>query len=142
MTESTAEVKRVLVVDRQEYWRGRSTEALKERGFIVKPLSTYDYSPETAYFDGEPPDLVVLGCASIKREERDFIHSVLADGPHLLVFCASLPWRDARSVFLAGADDVTDKPYDLDRLLNTVDDVFKRRVPRDSYQAKEYEGAL
>ena len=142
MTESTAEVKRVVVVDRQEYWRGLSTGALKERGFNVKALSTYDYSPETAYFDGEPPDLVVLGCASIKHEEREFIEKVLADGPHLLVFCASLPWRDARSVFLAGADDVADKPYDLGQLLNTVDEVFKSKIPRDSYQAKEYEGTL
>lgn len=142
MTESTAKVKRVLVVDRQEYWRGLSVKALKERGFNVKSLSTYDYSPETAYFEEEPPDLVVLGCASIKREEREFIQAVLADGPHLLVFCASLPWRDARSVFLAGADDVADKPYDPDQLMNTVDEVFKSRGPRDSYQAKEYEGTL
>jgi DNA-binding response OmpR family regulator len=142
MIESTAEVKRVVVIDRQEYWRELSTGALKERGFKVKSLSTYDYSPETAYFDGEPPDLVVLGCASIKREEREFIEEVLADEVHLLVFCASLPWREARLVFLAGADDVADKPYNPAQLLNTVDEVFKRKVPRDSYQAKEYEGAL
>lgn len=142
MIESIADVKRVLVVDRQDYWRGFSVQALTARGFNVKSLGTYVYSPETAYIDGEPPDLVVLGCASIKREEREFIQSVLADGPHLLVFCASLPWRDARSMFLAGADDVADKPYDLEQLLNTVEEVFKSKVPRDSYQAKEYEGTL
>jgi DNA-binding response OmpR family regulator len=142
MIESIADVKRVLVVDRQAYWRGLSAAALKDRGFDVKALSAYDYSPETAYFDGKPPDLVVLGCASIKREERDFIEAVLTDGPHLLVFSASLPWRDARSVFLAGADDVADKPYDLDQLINTVTEVFKRREPRDSYQAEEYKGTL
>ena len=45
-------------------------------------------------------------------------------------------------MFLAGADDVADKPYDPGKLLNTVDEVFKSRVPRDSYQAKEYEGTL
>jgi DNA-binding response OmpR family regulator len=142
MTGITSEVKHVLVVDRQEYWRGLSTAALKKRGFSVKSLSTYDYSPETVYFDGKPPDLVVLGCASIKREEREFIEKVLSEGAHLLVFSASLPWRDARSVFLAGADDVADKPYDPNQLLNTVDEVFKSKVPRDSYQAKEYKGTL
>lgn len=142
MTETMAEVKHVLVVDRQEYWRDLSTAALKRRGFSVKSLGSYDYSSEAAFFDGKPPDLVVLGCASIKREEREFIEKVLSGGAHLLVFSASLPWRDARLVFLAGADDVADKPYDPDQLLNTVDEVFKSNVPRDSYQVNECKGTL
>ena len=142
MKETTAEVKHVLVVDRQEYWRGLSTAALRGRGFSVKTLGTYDYSPEAAYFDGQPPDLVVLGCASIRREEREFIEKVLSGGTHLVVFSASLPWRDARSVFLAGADDVADKPYDPNQLLNTVDEVFRSEVPRDSYQVEECKGTL
>lgn len=142
MKKSKPEVKRVLVVDRQEYWRGISAEALREKGFVVKVLSKYAYSPDTAYFDGEPPDMVVLGCASIKREERDFIQAVLADGPRLLVFCASLPWPDARSVFLAGADDVTEKPYNPDRVVSTVEEIFESRWARDSYEAVEFKGML
>jgi DNA-binding response OmpR family regulator len=125
--------KRILLVDRQEYWRGISAKALEDKGFQVRVLSSYDYSTETAYFDQEPPDLVILGCASVKREERDFIEQVLADGPHLLVLCASLPWRDARSVFLAGADDVTDKPYDPEQLVSTVEHVLRSKVLRDSF---------
>ena len=123
----------ILLVDRQEYWRGISAKALEEKGFQVRVLSSYYYSPETAYFDDNPPDLVILGCASVKREEREFIEQVLADGPHLLVLCASLPWRDARSVFLAGADDVTDKPYDPEQLISTVEHVLKSKVLRDSF---------
>jgi DNA-binding response OmpR family regulator len=142
MTNNTARGKCVLIVDRQEYWRSISTKALEERGFVVKALSTYDYLPVTAYFDGKPPDLVVLGCASIKREERELIEAVLDDGARLLVFCASLPWRDARSVFLAGADDVADKPYDPEQLTTTVDEVLKSRPIRDSYQAVVSKGAL
>jgi DNA-binding response OmpR family regulator len=143
MIADTTGRKRVLVIDRQSYWRRLSARALEERGFTVKALSTYDYLPETAYFDGEPPDLVVLGCASIKREERELIELVLTGRSRLLVFCASLPWRDARSVFLAGADDVVaDKPYDPEQLVHTVDEVFKSRGIRDSYQAEEYKGAL
>ncbi|HEU4874773.1 MAG TPA: hypothetical protein VFT44_16850 [Pyrinomonadaceae bacterium] len=133
--------KRILIVDRQEYWRGISAKALEEKGFEVKVLSTYDYSPETAYFNDKPPDLVVLGCASVKREEREFIQQVLADGPHLLVLSASLPWRDARSVFLAGADDVTDKPYDPDQLVSTVQEVLKSKVIRDSFQSQGRKGS-
>jgi len=128
--------KRILIVDRQKYWRGISAKALEERGFEVRVLSSYDYSSETAYINNEPPDLVVLGCASVKREERDFIQQVLSDGPHLLVLCASLPWRDARSVFLTGADDVTDKPYDPDQLVSTVEEVLKSKVIRDSFAAE------
>ena len=142
MTESKPGMKRVLVVDRQEYWRGLSAEALTGKGFAVKVLDRYEYSPDVAYFEGKPPDLVVLGCASIKREEREFIEAVLADGPRLLVFCASLPWPDARSVFLAGADDVTEKPYNPERVVSTVEEVFESRWARDSYEAVESEGVL
>lgn len=133
--------KNILIVDRQEYWRGLSAKALEDKGFEVRVLSTYDYSPETAYFDHRPPDLVILGCASVKREERDFVERVLGDGPHLLVLCASLPWRDARSVFLAGADDVTDKPYDPAQLVTTVEEVLKSKAVRDSFQAVERKGS-
>lgn len=125
--------KTILIVDQQAYWRRISAKALEEKGFEVKVLSSYDYSPETAYFDHNPPDLVILGCASVKREEREFIQQVLADGPHLLVLCASLPWRDARSVFLAGADDVTDKPYDPEQLVSEVEYVLRSKVVRDSF---------
>lgn len=125
--------KTILIVDRQAYWRRISAKALEEKGFEVKVLSSYQYSPETAYFDHNPPDLVILGCASIQREEREFIQQVLADGPHLLVLCASLPWREARSVFLAGADDVTDKPYDPEQLVSEVEYVLRSKVVRDSF---------
>ena len=125
--------KHILIVDRQAYWRGLSSRVLEEKGFDVRVLSTYDYRPETAYFNHQPPDLVILGCASVKWEEREFVERVLADGPHLLVLSASLPWRDARSVFLAGADDVTDKPYDADQLVSAVEHVLKTKAVRDSF---------
>jgi len=118
----------ILVVDQLAYWRSLSARTLKERGFEVRELSSYDYSPETAYFNRRAPDLVVLGCASIKVEERELIKRVIADAQHLLVLCTLLPWGDARWVFLAGDDDVTDKTYDPDRLVSIVELVLKKRV--------------
>lgn len=113
-----------MVIDRQPFWRDRAAAALDGKGFLVRVLDNYDYSPETAYFRDVPPDLVILGCSRIKHEERELINKVLDDHRHLVVLCASLPWNDMRAVFLAGADDVADKPYDSERLVGIVEDAF------------------
>lgn len=116
--------KHVLIIDRQPLWRDRAAVALDGRGFLVRALADYNYTRETAYFKDTPPDLVLLGCSSIKHEERELINKVLEDRRHLIVLCASLPWNDMRAVFLAGADDVDDKPYDSERLVGIVEDAF------------------
>lgn len=90
----------------------------------MRVLDHYNYTRETAYFKDSPPDLVILGCSSIRHEERELINKVLADHRHLVVLCASLPWGDMRALFLAGADDVADKPYDSDRLVSIVNEAF------------------
>jgi DNA-binding response OmpR family regulator len=128
---------RVLIIERENYWREHSVRALEARGFIVKELDHYEYSPSKAYFDGKPPDLVILGCAKIGSAERLLIHNILADKRHLIVLCTSLPWGDMRSVFLLGADDVADKPYDPNRLIKIVEHTFNSMSPRNSYESKE-----
>ena len=110
----------ILIVDRQDSWRGSSATALSQAGYEVYVLDNYEYPPVGVYFDNGPPDLIILGCASIKREERKFIKTVLADGKNLLVLSASLPWSEMRSLFLQGASDVTDKTYDPENLVNIV----------------------
>jgi DNA-binding response OmpR family regulator len=128
--------KHVVVIDRQDFWRGLSEEALRGEGFSVQVLDNYDYPPPGGYAGERPPDLVILGCASIKRDERKLIQRVLEAHQHLLVLCVSLPWPVMRSVFLAGADDVTDKTYDPARLVELVKDALGSLTPRDSYQAQ------
>lgn len=118
--------KRILLIDHQEYWRKRSAAALEEAGFVVDTLSHYDYSPR----DEERPDLVVLGCTAINPDEQKLIGHLLALKLHLLVLCTSLPWRVMRALFIAGADDVAEKPYNPSHLLSAVDHALRSIAPR------------
>ena len=127
-------VKRILVIDKQKNWRVSAASSLRERGFLVRESDSYTYEAESAKVGGERPDLVIIGCASVKRAERELIAKILKDERHLLVFSASLPWGEMRAVFLAGVDDITDKTYDPDRLFTTVTDVFTNLESRSSFQ--------
>lgn len=129
--------KRVLVIDKQEYWRELSTKTLVEAGFAVEPMAEYDYEPGTIK---EPFDLIILGCASIDVDEQRLIAKILESGHHLLVLSTSLPWRVMRSLFLAGADDVANKPYDPDRLTSIVQQAFETIAPRNSYSVTKHRG--
>ncbi|GEM_PF-1313991 len=131
------QTKHILIIDRQDHWRRLSAEALEKEGYEVRVLNHYDYSSDARLIGGQPPDLVILGCAIIGRDERELINKVLSDKRHLLVFCSSLPWGDMRSVFLAGADDVADKTYDPMRLTGIVNEAFISMEARDSYQIVE-----
>lgn len=124
---------RILIVDRQDYWRELSAQALAQKGYFVRVLSDYDYSPGSAYFDGKPPDLVILGCARIGREEQAFIKKVMDDRCRLVVLSTLLPWGDMRSLFLAGANDVADKTYNPDHIINIVEEAFENAT----WQLKE-----
>ena len=126
--------RRVLVIDKQDYWRALSEKTLRGVGFDVESRDSYDWEP------GEKFDLVILGCAEIEREEKGLIGSILGSGEHLLVLCTSLPWMMMRSLFLAGADDVTKKPYDPERLTSIVQQVLENINPCDSYRATKQKG--
>lgn len=135
--EDISKMKRVLIIDReQSFWRNDSAEALAGAGFEVRVLDQYEYPPPDQPPD-EKPDLVVLGCSGIKHDERELIRKILSDHRHLLVFSITLPWTIMRSIFLAGADDVVNKPYDPSKLVDFVNDVFASMTPRDNYQAME-----
>ena len=131
---SEPEVKRVLVIDKQGEWRISTAQSLRELGFLVKEAETYTYTPEMGEIEGQGADLVLIGCPSIGRAERELLARILKDGRHVLIFSASLPWADMRSVFLAGVDDVTNKTYDQNRLLQAVTDVFANIASRSSFE--------
>lgn len=116
--------RRILLIDRQEYWRKLSAHALSEAGFAVSVLGSYSYSPDTAYFEEGPPDIVIIGCLKIGHEEQQLIVQLLADKHRVVVLGASLPWNDMRSLFLAGADDVADKTYDGAHLVRMVEEAL------------------
>lgn len=115
-------LKRILLIDRQDSWRERSARALHAAGFDVHMLNHYNYPPSAG---NGAHDLVILGCASIGDEERDLIMRILEQHDHLLVLSTLMPWQVMRSLFLIGASDVADKPYDADHLVSTVNQLFR-----------------
>jgi DNA-binding response OmpR family regulator len=132
---SFIEKKRILLVDQNVDWLEFAAESLAAKGyFVLPPLSQYDKFPDSAYFDGNPHDLVILGCARIRQPELDLIQKVKNSKQLLLVLCAFLSWDDRRSLFRKNVD-VADKPFDIDGLVAAVEDAFKYPIsePEEKY---------
>jgi|SRR5215469_11000805 len=130
----------ILVIDHQAYWREISSSALKSVGFLVCTLDTYNYALPLDCFQGQNPDMVVLGCAHIGPEEQKLITQILTHKHHLLVLSAHLPWQVMRSLFLQGVVDTADKPDDSISLINIVNQALASTAPRNYYQAVERYG--
>jgi DNA-binding NtrC family response regulator len=122
----------IVLIDRQHSWLERSAQALRAAGFEVESLEHYNYPPATPHSDRPVPKLVVLGCASIGPDEQELIGRILEHKDHLLVLSTSLPWRVMRELFLNGAADVTEKPYDSSGLITTVNQVLGSLSPNRS----------
>ena len=73
----------------------------------------------------QTPDLIIVGCAQIDKEERVLIEQLLAAQYHLLVVSTFLPGQVMRSLFLQGVDDVADKPYTSTSLIAIVQDTLQ-----------------
>ena len=132
--------KRILIVDRESYWRSFSANSLEAAGFAVHTLDSYDYAAFLDYVRDEPPDLIVFGCGKVEPEDQEMIEHMLEQGCHLLVLCTSPEWALVQTLFRAGADDVADKPYDRGRLLDLIRQTLQSIVPRNSYEAVQRQG--
>jgi DNA-binding response OmpR family regulator len=113
--------KRILVIDRQKYWRGLWVRSLRKEGYVVRALGRYEYPPTILDDGSRPPDLVILGCTIVGTEELQLIERLLDRKQRLLVSCTSLQWKTMRSLFLAGAEDVTDRTSEPDHLVALVE---------------------
>jgi DNA-binding response OmpR family regulator len=120
----------LVLIDRQHSWLERSDQALRLAGFEVDSLNHYNYPPPNEEPVDTAPKLVILGCASIGQDEFDLINRILQHKDHLIVLSTALPRNVMRSVFLVGADDVANKPYDPNRLVTMVNQVL-RSIPSD-----------
>lgn len=134
--KTSLEGKRILLIDHQSSWREAAGNALSKRKFLVKTSNAYTYSEPKCYVQGGPPDVVILGCATVKREERRLIEGIVAHNRHLVILCAALPREDIRQLFLAGADDVSDKPYSPGNLLNVVGEALLCQEVKDSFRER------
>lgn len=136
--EHNSHPKHILLIDGQNYWREHSAQALQEAGFSVQTVNTYKVTVIDRLTAQKTPDLIVLGCADISSHELEVISHILKKQRHqLLVLSNSLPWQTMRALFLAGANDVADKTYDPNRLVDIVEQALRSTFPRDSYQAMQ-----
>jgi hypothetical protein len=138
--ESSLAGTRILLIDRNDDWRRNSACELRAVGAAVEECQDYDPSlllnePSYASFRIRSFDLVVLGCPSVREEEKRLIGKILEDRGRLLVLSSSLPCLMMRLIFLAGVDDIADKPYDSITLVEVVSEALSAIKPRDSYQA-------
>ena len=93
---------------------------LKDEGYSVEGSSNYlDHSLRQTN-----PDLIILGCARVGSEELQFIKQLLLEKHHLLVLSAYLPKSVMRSLFMQGVDDIVDKPYSSNALVQIVREVL------------------
>jgi response regulator RpfG family c-di-GMP phosphodiesterase len=127
----------LMVIDRHDYWRALAVRALTAAGYSVCAFDSYAYPPPGAVTADEIPDLVILGCVTLGPEEKELIDRIIDQGQHVLVFATSIPWRKMRSLFLAGVDDVTEKPYDPERLVGVVRQTLENIALRDNQRVVE-----
>jgi DNA-binding NtrC family response regulator len=132
--------KRILLIDRQLYWREAFAHALRTAGFTVCALDTYTDVLPPDCLKGEEPDLVVLGCVRIRPEEQLVISQILARKHHLLVLSVTLPWHVMRSLFLQGVDDIVDKPHNPATVVDFVNQVLESTVTFNSFRTVERNG--
>lgn len=122
---------RILIIDKQDYWRKFSKRVLEQAGFFVIDTDNYACGDKNSIIDLDLA-LVVLGCATIGPEETEVIKRILKYKQKLLVLSTSLPWQAMRSIFLLGAEDVTNKPYESKYLLeivkNALDDPYHKEI--------------
>lgn len=125
----------IWIVDRLDYWRSFAANTLEKAGFAVEAYSRYEELPGQDETMEREPDLVVLGCACSHNEERQLVEDLARRGCPVLILASVISCEDLRSLFLAGASDVSRRPDSPDLLVSLVRSdlaslVHQRRQPR------------
>jgi DNA-binding response OmpR family regulator len=110
----------IVLIDRQDTWLKRSTSALEQAGFAVQPLNHYDDQQMERCLADRDASLVILSCARVGPDEKQLVSRIVEHNKRLMVLAARLPTQELRWLFLTGANDVADKPYDASRLVALV----------------------
>ncbi|HEX3247830.1 MAG TPA: hypothetical protein VHS05_00275 [Pyrinomonadaceae bacterium] len=128
---SSIDPNEVLVIDKLEHWRKLSQATLKLAGFKVRVNANYDCPLVSEQKNGSL-DLIILGCAGIGSDELQLIDRVRSNKLRILVLCTSLHMPAMRLLFLRGADDVAEKPFDSKQLLDVVGHAIQHITARSA----------
>lgn len=125
---------RIVVIERQEYWREFALEGLRSAGYRIDALENY-HDAYAMLEDSTSPraDLVILGCTGIDvkgGDECKLATRILECEWHLLLFSATLSSSVMRALFLKGVEDVVEKVYDSRSLLTIVEQTLQRIAER------------
>jgi DNA-binding response OmpR family regulator len=120
MGNESIKEKDFLLVDVEDYWREFSFVSLNSIGCKVRRYKSYKRLRVRLKKFHDKPDLIIIGCSKPAAEEVELIKLLRANNFRQLILCSFLSREEMKELFLAGADDVTDKPFDSVQLLTTI----------------------
>jgi DNA-binding NtrC family response regulator len=124
--------KEFLVVDASLDWREFSYCSLNSVGCKVAKYKSYRHLREKLNDFEKRPDLIIVGCSKPENREVRLIKYLHRKKFRQLILCSFLTWDEMRELFLAGADDVTKKPYDSQALFDTITESLSKIAVRET----------
>lgn len=114
--------KRLFLVDAEDFWREFSHLSLNAAGCNIKTYNSYEGLKAVLTTSVNPPDLIIVGCSKPSPKEVRLIRYLRARKFRQLVLCSFFSRDEMKSLFFAGADDVSEKPFTSLRLISTIEE--------------------
>jgi signal transduction histidine kinase len=130
--------KNILIVNRQTPQTDLFAETLGQAGFAVQVNNNYEYTQEDSYFNGVPPDLVLLCCEGITDAEQAFIARVMVNDCFLVILSPALPLGDARFLLLANPDNLKGASLDPHSLIELVEEAFLSMYGKSAFRESHH----
>ena len=112
---------RILIVDDDPRIRESVTELLVEEGYLVD--SATDGVSALQHLASATPDVILLDVMMPGMNGREFLHSVRIHAHYCdipVIVMSAVHGIDLNRVFALGADDIIEKPFDTNDLLNKL----------------------
>lgn len=132
MAEQRKAPRLIIIIDKRSSWQGLPNEDLYSKGYTVQHVQNYDEVSQT--MKACKPDLVIFGCSTVSQTELNVIETIVQLKHPLIVTCTTLPRDMMREIFLKGAEEVVDQPYDFEEFIKIVEAVLRSIESRNAYQ--------
>ncbi len=123
----------ILVVDDERAITDFVLEALSEEGYDV--TICHDGATALSLIQAGPPDLVLLDIGLPVLTGDRVLGALRSGGFRQLAVVVTTAGTNAEQFKSLGADDVINKPFTLDRLLNTVESLTAKR-PQSNFHER------